>query len=476
MSTPPDATPPAGPRYKQQLARDIGVFGAVLITVSGITPTASIFIDAPVAFPGQGSGVVWSFAIAAVIAFGLAFCYAELGSMFPVTGGLYSIVARVLGRPAGFLGFVDYLVLAIVGPSTVGLGTAQYVGVFLPHVNATAVGVVLILGTMLIAMLSIKGNALVTGIFLAIEMLIVVTLVVLGFTHINQPVEILFQPQTYTANGALTMVGFGGILAGVVIALGSYNGYDGPITFSEEMKNPRRGVPRAVLLSVTVAILCEFLPVTAVILGSPSLQALTTAPTPMSYFITAVGGEMLDDIITLGVILAIVNASIVGMLALGRLVYSSGRDRAWPEPISGWLTYVSPRFKTPVVATAVIGSLAAILSAFVNLSQIVEIASLLLVVMYILVSLSAIVTRFTQKDHVRPYRMPLWPLPPVLALVGCLIVLTQQDPSDLLLLGVIFAIAGLYYVSYLRPRSATHWVMLNPTVPGDPAPTSGRPA
>lgn len=55
------------------------------------------------------------------------------------------------------------------------------------------------------------------------------------------------------------------------------------------------------------------------------------------------------------------------------------------------------------------------------------------------------------------------------------IVLTQHDPSDLILLGAIFGIAGLYYVLYLRPRSATHWVMLNPTVPGDPAPPTGTP-
>ncbi len=285
-------------QYKPQLRRELGVLGAVLITVSGITPTASIFIDAPVAFPSTGSGVFWSFAIAAVLALGLAFCYAELGSMFPVTGGLYSVVARVLGRPAGFIGFVDYLILAIVGPSTIGLGTAQYIGVFLPSANAKLVGGILILGTMLTAMFSIKGNAVVTGLFLAVEMTVVVTLVVLGGTHLNQPITVLFQPQTYTADGQLSLVTLGAILAGVVIALGSYNGYDGPITFSEELKNPRRDVSRAVLISLAVSVICQFLPITAVVLGSPSLKELTTSQVPMSYFIQSVGGKTLDDLIT----------------------------------------------------------------------------------------------------------------------------------------------------------------------------------
>src|SRR4051812_21075349 len=199
-------------RYKPQLARELGVLGAVLLTVSGITPTASIFIDAPVAFSSTGSGVFWSFVIAAVLALGLAFCYAELGTMFPVTGGLYSVVARVLGRPIGFIGFVDYLVLAIVGPASIGLGTAQYIGVFWSTVNANLVGVILILSTMVVAMFSIKRNAVVTGLFLAVEMMVVFTLIGLGFSHINQPVAILFQPQTYTASGQLAPVSLGAIL------------------------------------------------------------------------------------------------------------------------------------------------------------------------------------------------------------------------------------------------------------------------
>ena len=85
--------------YEQKLSRAIGVLGNICITVSGITPTASIFIIAPVVFANQGSGTFLAFVIAAVIGVGMAMCYAELGSSFPIVGGQYSIVARVLGRP-----------------------------------------------------------------------------------------------------------------------------------------------------------------------------------------------------------------------------------------------------------------------------------------------------------------------------------------------------------------------------------------
>ena len=115
------------------------MLGVVLLTVSGITPTASIFIDAPVAFSSTGSGVFWSFAIAAVIALGLGFCYAEL-VMFPSRAASTRWWRGCWAVRLGSLGFVDYLILAIVGPSAIGLGTAQYVGVFWPGDNAKWLG------------------------------------------------------------------------------------------------------------------------------------------------------------------------------------------------------------------------------------------------------------------------------------------------------------------------------------------------
>src|SRR5260370_39325274 len=113
-------------RYEQQLSRAIGVLGNICITVSGITPTASIFIIAPVAFANQGSGSFLTFVIAGIIGVGMAMCYSELGSAFPIVAGQTSIVARGLARPVGFLAFVDFLALAIFIPSAIALGAGQY--------------------------------------------------------------------------------------------------------------------------------------------------------------------------------------------------------------------------------------------------------------------------------------------------------------------------------------------------------------
>jgi amino acid transporter len=251
-------------------------------------------------------------------------------------------------------------------------------------------------------------------------------------------------------------------MAGVALAITVYNGYDGPMIFSEEMVNPGRTVPPAILWSLAIAVVAAVLPLIAVLLGTPSLRALTTVANPMSYVLHVLGGQAIDDLVTLSIVLAIFDSSIVGMLVLGRIFYSSGRDKAWPGPISAWMAYCHPRLKTPMVATTFIGIVGAIITAFTTIAQVIRFAAFLLVVLYGLVALAALVSRFKQRDLHRPYRMPLWPLPPLLALLGCLLVTVQQSLTDIAIVGAILLLGGLYYALYLRPRAATHWVMLKP--------------
>ena len=85
-----------GSHYKQELDRTLHVLGNVMITISGVAPTASVFIIAPIAYFVAGTGAFLAFAVAAVIGVGMAFSYAEVGTAYPVTGGSRTIVARIL--------------------------------------------------------------------------------------------------------------------------------------------------------------------------------------------------------------------------------------------------------------------------------------------------------------------------------------------------------------------------------------------
>src|SRR5579875_1030441 len=151
VAAPPD-------RYAQQLRRGMKVAGNVLITLSGITPAVSVFVIAPVAFKGQGSGAFLAYIIAAIIGVGMAMSWGELGSAYPIAGGDYSIAARVLGRFTGFLMFVLFLVLMIFVPSSIALGGAAYISVVYPGANPNLIGALIIIVTALVAMLTIRVN------------------------------------------------------------------------------------------------------------------------------------------------------------------------------------------------------------------------------------------------------------------------------------------------------------------------------
>jgi amino acid transporter len=117
-------------------------------------------------------------------------------------------------------------------------------------------------------------------------------------------------------------------------------------------------------------------------------------------------GHTAVDIVTWGAILAIFNASLAITLQFARVVYSSGRDKAWPMPISNALSYVHPRFKMPWVATMLVGVLGAILCAQSSLISVVTFTSVLIIILYALIAISALVSRVRQRDLERPFRMP----------------------------------------------------------------------
>ena len=85
--------------YQPQLQRGLNILGNLALTLSDITPTASLLVVGTAVIATAGTGSLWAYLIGAFIAINVALCMGELGSMFPVAGGLYSIVTRVLGRP-----------------------------------------------------------------------------------------------------------------------------------------------------------------------------------------------------------------------------------------------------------------------------------------------------------------------------------------------------------------------------------------
>ena len=306
----------------------------------------------------------------------LAVGWAELGALYPTAGGLYGIVARVLGRRAGLLALVLQLALFVIAPSVFALAAGQYLAAVWPAVNPRTAALVLLAVATALAVVGIGFNAAVATALLAVELAIILVVSALGLANADWSLAgTLVDPRGYAADGSAAPVSLRVLLAGVVLGLGAFAGYGGAVNFSEETQGPRRGIARAMLAALGVAVVAELLAITAALLGAPSQAALTTAPAPMSSLVGSLGGDRLVTIVTLALVATFFNILVVGLLEYARILYSSGRDRAWPTPLSRTLGRVQPTTRAPVVATLAIGAAALGLTAVSDYAAAVTFAS-----------------------------------------------------------------------------------------------------
>ncbi|HUY09355.1 MAG TPA: APC family permease [Candidatus Dormibacteraeota bacterium] len=461
--------------YEQELHRSVSPLGHISLILSDITPTASLLViaTAVVAVAGMGSPI--AFVIGCFIAINVAFCMGELGSMFPVAGGLFSIVTRVLGRPAGFVAMIDYMGQAVFLPASVAIGIGTYVHSLAPSIpeNVIAgVGMIVVTG---VCLLQIRFNSWLTALFLAIELLVVSAIALAGFTHLHQPLSILTHPTALGSHGLIGPIAASAIIAAVATSLFSVNGYDSGINFAEEVLGSAKEVGRAVVTAALVGIVFELVPFVAIVFAAPSVSAFLHSGTPLTYVAGTAFGSNFKTIITVGGLLAIFNASVAITLQFARIVWASGRDVAWPQPISSWIGKVDSRRGAPWVATLVVGVLATILCFQSTLITVVTFTAVLLIILYGLIAISALVSRVQQRNLPRPSKMPLWPLPPVIALVGVVLALTQQKVSDLITVAVLFGVALVYYYGFVARRPGRYWIQADLPEPYDtnrPLPSS----
>jgi amino acid transporter len=449
-------------RYEQDLSRSIGILGNVFITLSGVTPASSVFIIVPVALVAAGSGSFLAFVFAAIVGVFMAFCWAELSAAFPIAAGDYALVwhsfkgrTSWLAGPVSFVTFALYVDFIAFIPAVIALGTGTYLAVIV-NVNIKVIGAIVMLVAAGIAILNIRLNAVITGIFLAIELIALAIVTVLGFTHAKNWSS-LFHPVVGNAHGGQTSVAFTAMLALTAVAVFSYNGYANAVNFSEETTGSSRRIARAILWALVITVLAELIPLTATVVGSPSIAKLSTSSVPMKYFIEATSNNTVYTIVSLGVVIAILNAVIAIVLSYGRIFFSSGRDRAWPGPVNGWMTLKSERFRSPWVATVAVGVLGAVLCLTVSLNTLVNLTGASLVADYALIAIAALFARRTGATRNSPYKMPLWPLPPILALISLGYIFTQQTSLLLKVTLITIGIGLLYWLLVIFPQRGRAW-------------------
>jgi amino acid transporter len=441
------------------LKRSMRVVGALLLTLSAITPASSVFVIVPGVFQDAGTGAFLSMATTAVLSLAVALVYAELSSAYPIAGGEYSMIGRILGPGSAFAVLALTAIGNMLAPAVLALGAAVYIGVLVPGLNPVAVGIAIIAVTTLFGILHIRTNAWVTGVFLALELLALAVLAALGFGHIERPLTALVAHPVALDGGILHPTPVMMIVLSTAVSVFAYNGYGAAVYFSEEMHDAPRLIARTIILALLITVATELIPVTAVLLGAPDLHTLFASESPFSDFVLRRGGPVLNVAVSLAIALAIVNAVLATVLQNGRFFFSTGRDATWHDWINDAFTRTHPRFNSPWIATLASGASAAAM-CFVGLQLLLVLTGTGLVIVYAVICIAALAGRFNRTSAHAPYRMPLFPLVPLLGLIALCYILYASwlDPDtgrpSLIANGCVIVVSVIYYRFVLLRRGA----------------------
>ncbi|MBX9796479.1 MAG: APC family permease [Sphingomonas sp.] len=433
--------------------------GVLLLTLSVATPVSSLFVIVPGLLRASGTGALWALALASLVCVATAYVYAELSSRWPVAGGEYVFVARTLGPMPGFVMLGVNVFNNLLFPPIAGLGLAAVLSVIWPGLPVVPLALAVVAGATLVALLDIKLNAWITGSFLLIELLAAVLIVWFGFGHAVRPFgEMLASPVMLDPSGeGLLPTSAASLGVGTSIAIYALNGYGCAVYFGEEMHDAPRNIGRAIMWAAVLTILIEAVPIAALLVGAPDLMSAFESEDPFAQLVQLHGGQMAADWLAVGVAIAIVNAVIVCILATARFFYGTARDRCWGRPLDEMLTAIHPRFGSPWIGTLIVGAVGAV-CCFAPIDVLLVMSGTGLIAIYAGIALAAIAGRASGETAAAPFKMPLFPLAPVLTLtaLGYVLWLNWLDPGEgrtgLLMTGAQILLSAAYYRLVLRPR------------------------
>ncbi len=406
------------------------ILGAVL--GAGVYALVGVMSDA-------AGGMFW---LPLVVALGMALLtaasYAELVTKYPRAGGSAVFAERAYGTPLlSFL--VGFAMLAAGVTSAAGLSLAfagDYLGEFLDVPPVPAALVFLALVALLNAR-GIKESLRANLVMTAVEVSGLLLVVVLGAVVLGRGDGDLGR-LTELPDG----VGLGSaVLAGSLIAFYSFVGFETSANIAEEVRDVRRVYPRALFGSLLVA------GVVYVLIGvvAPSVVApadLSGSTGPLLEVVRVAGGVPLE-LFAVVALIAVANGALLTMIMASRLAYGMADQGLLPAPLARVLT----ERRTPWVAILTTTAVAMLLTVTGTLEDLASTVVLLLLFVFLSTNVAVLVLR---KDRVEHRHFRAWTPVPVLAVVSCLVLLTQQEASHWLLAGALLAVGVVLYFATRR--------------------------
>ncbi len=406
--------------HASQFARKLNLFDATMIVISGIIGSG-IFIN-----PYIVAGTVKTpFLILAVwVAGGLiallgAFVFAELSTVMPRVGGQYAFFREAFHPLIAFLhGWALLFIIQSGATAGVAMAFAKYLKPLLnlPDSWVTPLAIAILLGLAAFHALGIKPGAMVINVITFGKTLAIAALIIGAFI-LTKSSGITFQPMTPP-----DLAGFGllsAFFAALVPTMFSYGGWQNLNFVAEEVKDPLRNLPRAIMIGV-LAVIAVYVGANFAYVHVLGAEALAATETPAADVARRLFGDIGAKAISFLIVISTFGFMNLALLSAPRVYYAMGADGVFFR----FLGKLSPRFQVPTAAILLQGGLAAAFAVSNRYDELVRYAVFADWIFFALAGVALMVFRRTLPDAPRPQPVPLYPLVPILfILIGLGIVI-----------------------------------------------------
>jgi amino acid transporter len=416
---------------QRRLKRELGLLQATMMGIGGAI-CAGVFITLGYAATLAGTALIIAMILCGIINLFTMLSYAELGAAIPSAGGEYTFAKASLG---GFLSFATgwfEWISNMFYAAFSAVGFAYLISYIVPVINIPLTAVITIAAFTIINIKGVKETGLTQTALVAILLVLLGAFIFCGLITSQSagPLE-LKAPE-----------GFFGILKASAFIFVVYLGGEAIAVAQAEIKEPGKTVPRAILLTCLVLIFI-YTTIAYVIFKIVPPESLAGQASPLAYVAEQFMGPVGIGIITVAGIIAALSSVNTSIMAHSRVAYALARDGYFPK---GFFT-LHKRFSTPFVAVLVGSVFTAAFAATGVVNFVTYATDFGFIIGFIFVNLSLIKLRRDKPNLYRPFKVPFYPLTPILGIITSLFLLFFLEPGTLLI-GIGLFVFGLiaYYI------------------------------
>jgi APA family basic amino acid/polyamine antiporter len=367
--------------YGQRLKPTLGLFDATAISVGAVIG-AGIYMVVGIAAGYAGSALAVSMILASLVSVFTALSFCELTTWQPKEGSIYEYVYQLISPFAGFLTGWMWIISNTFAGAAVALGFASYFHALFPVFPPNLTAALLCLFFTAINFVGVRQSALFNNVLVIAKLSILGFFVIYGLFHI--------EPSNFADFNPFQM----GVLSAAFYIFFAYGGFARAAVIAEEVKDARKNVPRAVLLSLLISTVIYVL-VGLVAVGLVGASRLADSNSPLKEAISATGNAAAAYTVSAGGLIATASVLLTAILGVSRMMYAMARRGDLP----GRLGKLHPTFNTPYYAVWIVGAAMIMLVLFVDLSRVVAISTFALLFYYTLANAAALKLKTVKRNH-----------------------------------------------------------------------------